>query len=629
MPPFAGQVMARRLNRLEYDLTIQDLFGVDLKFSERFPLESGTGEGFNNNGESLFLPPMMLERYLESAQEVVDAVILSPRLSRVIRKAQLSSHEKESLALVPIYVESGYRVVLEGQPGDSQTATFKVDNLTVHEFSPTANEGIIREEFDIKLSRGVHALSLQGMNLESLSIRQFAPKNPTERQITNHVRLLGLKPGQQPDNPRELAEHRLSILVPLAFRRPVDAAEIQQFMPLVDRALDRGDPYEEAMKLAIRGVLVSPDFLFRIENPPQTAGINRLTQPEIANRLSYFLWSRMPDEQLRTLADAGKLDSEGALRSEVRRMLADERAMGFFESFIGQWLGTKDVGGRVAPTANDVQEFYTPQIASDMRQEAVEYFAYLARENRNLFELIDSNYTFITGRLATFYELNNADDLKKTSFQRVENPGQQRGGILGMGAVLALTSHHKKTSPVLRGAWVFDTIIGSPVPPPPADVPPLPESEIDPETGKKRKLTDRQKLQKHRDHSSCMACHQIIDPIGFGLQNFDWVGRWRTEELKKPIDTTGRLPSGESFNGPAELKKVLIRAHKEEIVRNISRKLLGYAIGRSLEDRDDGSIEKLAQALEENEFGTQTLIEEIVLSVPFRNQQLPTTVLPN
>ncbi|MEM1295882.1 MAG: DUF1592 domain-containing protein, partial [Verrucomicrobiota bacterium] len=625
MTPFAGQIMARRLNRLEFDLTIQDLFGVDLKFSERFPTESGTGEGFDNNGESLFLPPMLLERYLEAAQETVDAAVLSPRLSKIVLKKEFSLKQGKHVALVPIYVDSGYRLVLKGNPTGSKIVSVMVDGLMAHEFNLASDRNsIIREEFDLKLSRGVHALTLEGLEPESLAIRQFAPQPPSQTEIANHVRLLGVKPGQRPAKPKELARRQLDSLLPLAFRRPVSPAEVQRFMPLVDRALERGDPYEEAMKLAMRGVLVSPDFLFRIEQKPSSPDIEMLNPYELASRLSYFLWSRMPDERLRNLARDGSLSKENVLRAEVRRMLSDDRSINFFRSFVGQWLGTKDVGGRVAPTANDVQEFYTPQIASDMRQEAVENVAYLARKNRCLLELVDSNYIITTGRLAEFYELPNARKLQKSTFQKVMNPGQQRGGLLGMGAVLALTSHHKKTSPVLRGVWVFDTVIGSPVPPPPADVPPLPQVEVDPETGKKRKLTDREKLQKHREHSSCMACHRIIDPIGFGLQNFDWVGRWRTQELKVPIDTTGKLPSGQSFTGPTELKKVLINAHEPEIVRNVSRKLLGYAIGRSLEDRDDGTIEKLALALEESHFGMGTLIEEIVLSVPFRNQQLLT-----
>lgn len=620
MPPFAGQIMARRLNRLEYDLTIQDLFGIDLKFSERFPTESGTGEGFDNNGESLFLPPMLLERYLEAAQEVVDAVVVTPRLTRSFAAGDFATSEGEFIALVPIYVDSGYRLVLEGV-ATASSISILVDNLSVHEFSSAQNQGSVNEEFDLKLSHGVHSIAIRGIKPKNLSIGQFAPKPPSKEQVANHKNLLGVAPGQEVGDPRDLAQRQLRKFLPQAFRRPVDSTEVERFMPLVDRALKRGDPYEEAMKLAVRAILVSPDFLFRIEQKPTSPEIQELNPYELASRLSYFLWSRMPDERLRALAEKGTLNEEATLRSEVRRMLANERAMHFFRSFVGQWLGTKDVGGRVAPTANDVQEFYTPQIASDMRQEAVEYFAYMARENRSLLELVDSNYTFATGRLARFYELPQAKALKKSEFQKLENPGQQRGGLLGMGAVLALTSHHKKTSPVLRGAWVFDTVIGSPVPPPPADVPPLPQVEVDPKTGKKRKLNEREKLQKHREHSSCMACHRIIDPIGFGLQNFDWVGRWRSEELKAPIDTAGSLPSGESFNGPTELKKVLIEAHEPEIIRNVSRKLLGYAIGRGLEDRDDGTIERLAQAISQNNLGTRILIEEIVLSVPFRNQQ--------
>ena len=204
----------------------------------------------------------------------------------------------------------------------------------------------------------------------------------------------------------------------------------------------------------------------------------------------------------------------------------------------------------------------------------------------------------------------------------MEKLGQQRGGVLGMGAVLALTSHHKKTSPVLRGAWVFDTLIGAPVPPPPADVPELMPVKVDAETGKKQKLTDREQLDAHRSQETCMACHRLIDPIGFGLQNFDWVGRHRAKEHGKTVDSSGVLPSGEKFNGPRELKKVLIATRKEEMTRNLTRKMLGYALGRALQDGDDGTVERLTQKLGNNGYGTQLLIEEIVLSTPFRKAQL-------
>ncbi len=615
MPPFAGQVMARRLNRLEFDRTIRGLFGVDLKFSETLPADSGTGEGFDNNGESLFLPPMLLERYLEAAQQIVDAAIVSSRLTR--------KFPGDETVLAPIYVESGYRIALEGEvSGKPGKARLLVDGLPVHEFQPAPKNGRFRQNLDVKLARGVHAIRVEGeLRVTSLMVRQFEPEKPSAEQLANHERLIGAVPGIVPADPNKLAKEMLGEFLPLAFRRPVSDDELKPFLTLVKRGLDRGDPYEEAMKLALRGIIVSPDFLFRLEKSPAKPGIQPLTGHELATRLSYFLWSTMPDERLRGLAGAGKLNDKASLTNEVRRMLADERAGAFFRAFIGQWLGTKDVGGRVAPTANDVQEFYTPQIAADMRQEAVEYFAHLVRENRSILELIDSDYTILTGRLAKFYELPNAGKLKKDAFQVVRNPGQQRGGVLGMGAVLALTSHHKKTSPVLRGAWVFDTLLGSPVPPPPPDVPPLPEVEVDAKTGKKRKLNSREKLQKHREHTSCMACHRLIDPIGFGLQKFDWVGRWRDRENGKPVNSSGVLPSGETFEGPAELKRVLVETRRDEFVRNLTRKLLGYALGRGLEDRDDGTIEQIAGKLEAEGFGARVLIEEIVLSVPFGNQQ--------
>jgi len=640
MEPYAGGVTLRRLNRLEYDRTIQDMFGVDLRFAETMPMEGGAGEGFNNNGESLFLPPMLLERYLEAAQRVVDAALLSPPLSvkrtaaEFLPKRSGSTagrlHPGDSLTvLVPVYVEDEYEVLIEGraEPGESGRLALRVDGLVTNRFAPEANSsGAFRQKIELKLAHGVHALALRPKGggeepgfrgrIERVSVESAPREAPSREARERHLRLAGVKLGAEPPDPAAQVREQLARLLPRLFRRPVSDAEIDRFAALAERGLARGDPYEEALKLALRGVLVSPHFLYRVEREPAGEGRQPLSDFELVTRLSYFLGATTPDERLFALAREGTLQREETLRAEVDRLLQGERLEVFARDFVGQWLGTKDVGGRVAPTSNDVQKFYTPQIAADMRQEAVEYFSHLVQENRSVLELVDSDYTFLTGRLAKFYELPGAGKVPRDRFRKWEFADRKRGGILGMGAVLALTSHHKKTSPVLRGAWVFDTLLGSPVPPPPADVPPLPSGRRN-----EKKLTDREKLAMHRDHASCQACHQIIDPIGFGLQNFDWVGRWRDREQGRPVDASGELPSGESFTGPGELKRVLVDRKRGLLVRNLTRKLLGYALGRSLRDEDDGTIERIARAVEADGYRARTLLHEIVSSVPFREVQ--------
>ena len=246
----------------------------------------------------------------------------------------------------------------------------------------------------------------------------------------------------------------------------------------------------------------------------------------------------------------------------LNRMLKDPRAHVFAKTFIGQWLGTKDVGGRIAPTQNAIQHYYTPEVAADMRQEVVLMFQHLLRDDRSVLELIDSDYIFLSRRLAKFYQLDLEKALPKSGFRKIEVKDDRRGGLLGAGAVLALTSHYKKTSPVLRGAWVFDTLLGTPVPAPPPNIPDLPSKN---KAGKK--LSARESLAAHRDKPTCLACHNLIDPIGFGLENYDFLGRWRDKIDGKPVDASGKLPSGEAFDGPAELKQVML-GKKEEFARN-------------------------------------------------------------
>lgn len=635
---YAGNVTVRRLNRLEFDNTIRDLVGVDLHFSETFPADSGGGEGFDNNGESLFLPPMLMERYVEAAQQIVDAAIVSPPLSERIEPKDLLpppgdlkamsrrlGPNEELAALVSIYVPGVYAVAVGIEPlrtGTVQLAV-KVDGIPAERvtFEPRANYADRPDyrDVEVRLTRGVHSISVcadkdSEAKLVGIQVDQKADE-PSPGQLGIHQRLLGVEPGQTPLDPGNAVRRILTRFVPLAYRRPIDPDELKPFIALYDRAAERGDPFEERMKLALKGVLLSPDFLFRIETEPADKGIQPVTDHELAARLSYFLWSTIPDEELRRLAERGGLNRPETLTAQVERMLQDPRAHVFAKTFIGQWLGTKDVGGRVAPTQNSIQHYYTPEVAADMREEVVLMFQHLLRENRSALELIDADYIFLTRRLATFYELDLENELPKSGFRKIAMTDKRRGGLLGAGAVLALTSHFKKTSPVIRGAWVFDTLLGTPVPAPPPNIPDLPSKNKD---GKK--LSARESLAAHRDNPTCLACHNLIDPIGFGLENYDFLGRWRDKIDGKPVDASGKLPSGESFTGPAELKQVML-GKKKEFARNLSRKLLGYALGRGLDDRDECTISQLVQALEADGFKAPTLIKGIVLSVPFRNRE--------
>lgn len=326
----------------------------------------------------------------------------------------------------------------------------------------------------------------------------------------------------------------------------------------------------------------------------------------------------MPDEELSRLAGQGALQNPKVLTAQLDRMLDDPRSRVFANTFIGQWLGTKDVGGRVAPTVAEVQHFYTPEVAADLREEPVVFFQYILGEDRSLLDLLDGDYTFLTERLVKFYELEGqVKGVSGNIFQRVHWPDKRRGGVFGLGSVLAMTSNFKQTSPVLRGAWVLETLLGTTVPSPPPDVPPLETAE-----NKKMNLTMRQKLMRHRADPSCSACHSLMDPIGFGLENFDWMGRWRDEENGQPVDASGVMPSGEKFSGPVELRRLVLN-RKEEFLRNLTAKVLGYALGRSLQDADQCVVQRIVERVEKDDYRARTLMRQVVLSVPFRNSQGP------
>jgi hypothetical protein len=385
---------------------------------------------------------------------------------------------------------------------------------------------------------------------------------------------------------------------------------------LYDRAAERGDPYEERVKLALKAVLVSPGFLFRMEERSDKPGVHPVGQYELATRLSYFLWSTVPDEELYRLAGEGRLQDSDVLAAQVDRMLDDPRSRAFTSTFVGQWLGTQDLGGRVVPMLTELQSFYYPDVAADLRAEPILLFQHLLAENRSLLDLLTADYSFLTERLVKFYQLEGQVTVKGNTAQLVHWPDNKRAGVLGLGAVLAMTSHYNQTSPVLRGAWTLETLLGTPVPPPPPDIPPLETADI-----KKSGMTVRQKVARHVADPACSTCHNLMDPIGFGLENFDWMGRWReTEKNGQPIDAVGILPTGERFSGPAELRQALL-GRKDEFVRHVTAKVLGYALGRSLQDGDHCTVQRLVDTIAKDEYRARTLIREVVLSIPFRNSQ--------
>lgn len=399
-----------------------------------------------------------------------------------------------------------------------------------------------------------------------------------------------------------------------AWRRPLKEGEVDGLLELYDRGRRRGDSHWSSLRLASRGVLVSPHFLFLAEPEPEEAGVRPLASVPLASKLSYFLWSSKPDERLMRLAESGSLLETNVLQAEVRRMLADPRAEALGERFALQWLDLDRLGTESRPDATRFPEF-DRELAASMRGEVVRFFNDLVRGDRSLLELIDSRHTFVDARLAMHYgwSFRSSGD----GWERVTLPTRQRGGLVGMAAVHVMNSYPTRTSPVLRGRWVLESLLGEKVPPPPEGTPTLEEKDVE-----TTPLSLRQQLEKHRTKAECAACHDRMDPLGFGLEPFDVLGRWREAERGIKIDAQGILPSGKRFEGPAGLREVLME-RKDAVMKHLARKLAGFAFGRELNKYDDCVIDRAMEAMQHHGYKPSVLVETLVTSFPFRHRFYP------
>ena len=522
---YRGYVMSRRLNRAEYSNTIRDLTGMDLHPGDDLPEDGSGGEGFNTDGNALFISSIQIEKYLQSADKVLRAALPDGAFDKLSAGA--------------------------------------FDKLSAGAASPEA---------DAARKRLLIATPAPGMS------------------------------------PHDAARQDIAAFARRAFRRPVTDPEVERLLSLFDRAQGRGDSFEASIRLAFKSVLISPNFLFLVEPEQEADGIYPLADYPLASRLSYFLWSSMPDEELFKLAEAHRLGDPEVLRQQVRRMLQDPRSRALGENFGCQWLGITDLGTTVRP---DSQKFpmFDDDLAASMHDEAVQFVNSVLRDDRSLVDLLDADYTFLNAKLARHYGI---DGIRGPEMRRVTLSDRNRGGVLGLGAVLTATSYPLRTSPVLRGKWVLEQLLGERVPPPPPNVGKLPRDDK-----KVDGLTFRQRMEKHRTQEECAACHQKMDPLGFGLENFDAVGRWRDSQRGDPIDAGGELPSGEKFTGPAELRQVLLK-RQDQFIGNFCRKMLGYALGRGLNRFDQCVVEDAMKALKADGTRPSALVETIVLSKPFR-----------
>jgi hypothetical protein len=403
----------------------------------------------------------------------------------------------------------------------------------------------------------------------------------------------------------------LSNLATRAYRRPAADAEVEELIGLVEMVQRMGDSFEEGLALAMQRVLISPNFLFRIEHGTELAGqaFDAVTDYELASRLSYFLWSSMPDDELMRLAGEGRLREETVLDGQIHRMLQSPKAQALVENFGGQWLEFRKLES-VKPD-RDAFPAFQEYLRRSMEQETERFFAYIVKQDRPITDFIDADYTFLNEKLADFYGIPG---VKGNEFRKVDLTGTPRGGVLTQASILTVTSYANRTSPVLRGKWVLENILNAPPPPPPPGVPPLEESSVGPAASL------REKMEAHRTNATCASCHARMDPLGFGLENFDAIGAWRTKDGEHDIDASGKLPDGQSFNGPPELRKILT-ADRDAFTVGMTERMLTYALGRGLESYDRRTVRSIAGETAEQDYRFSSLVAGIVKSLPFQHRQ--------
>ena len=412
-------------------------------------------------------------------------------------------------------------------------------------------------------------------------------------------------------SPEVAARRVIEDFLPRAFRRSIPESEILEYLALFHAAYKADPSFMVAIRLTLQAVLISPKFLFIAEEPNFDSKPHKVTDHELASRLSYFLWGSLPDDELLKAADEGNLSDSKILQEQFKRMLGSQnsrKVRNFSQNFVEQWLGTRALGREFKPDKSI--RGYDSELEGGMKYEPVFFFHEILTENRSLLDLLKADYTYVNRRLARHYRIKGEFREQPKRVQLTDE--NRRGGLLSMAAVLAVSSYPHRTSPVLRGKWILETILGDPPPPPPPNVPELEES-----ASSVSSESLRQRLELHRQNVACAQCHDRIDPLGFGLENYGVLGRWRDKYEGHTVDARGALPDGTTFSGPAELKLALL-GRKDQFVRHLTKKMLGYALGRGLTYYDYCAVNSIVDKLRANDYKSHHLLFGIIQSVPFR-----------
>ena len=671
-----GRVTARRLNRIEYDNTLHDLLGISLRPGTDFPLDDA-GYGFDNNGDVLSISPLLMEKYTTAARAASRAAVygevapkqpgkltrflgkklqddptsnalpfslrgalwtsydfpvtgdyefrmrignyrprenVSPRQKELSRKFAPSPAEKAELAELNRIADPPVKMVMtvDGREIYSEVVEGNIDYAYAH------GESIART----RLTAGEHRFRASFPEYADMDDPRTNVNTDGRRKIfVDYIDIVGpFNPAPAPKNPAifvcpehtpACARRIIENTATRAWRRPVTAAELDRLSKLAATVRKDSEKFDEGLRIALEAILLSPNFLFRIEREPTAPGTGtyNLNDFELATRLSYFLWSSLPDEPLMRAAREHKLTQPGGLQTQLKRMLTDPRATALIDNFAGQWLSLRELDRRKPdpvrfPLADD-------EILEAMKTESLLFAGAILRENRPILDFLDGRFTYLNGALARYYGLPGVNG---EAFRKVELDGVQRGGVMTHGAILTLSSYATRTSPVLRGKWVLENLLGTPPPPPPPDIPALEEKDLG------STASVRQRLEQHRANPACAVCHNQMDPIGFGLENYDAAGRWRTHDGKFAVDSSGKLPGGQTFDKPQDLRRIM-RDTPEAFTRNFVEKMMTYALGRGLEPSDRRAVGAIQQRLAANGYRFATLLEAILESPAFRQRQ--------
>ena len=678
--PNPGRPAIHRLNRAEYSNAVRDLLGVDIQAGSSLPVDD-SGYGFDNIADVLSMSPSLLERYLSTARLVSRLAVGDLTMKPAEERFLPVKDPPTQVPAVSAYRRANTRLERTSPdlPFDSR------GGLSVQYYFPLDAEYVIRTNmptnaasfgegihgdvvhYDVRMpiKAGLHRIGVAFLR-EDTKAEAEAPgarRNQAEGRpaqldtdplpIRMDVRIDGARvklvdvqrrPGANPDvtaliisgpynatgrgetpsrglifgcRPQRTGEEEpcaRKILAGLArrgFRRPVTDADLR---PLVEiyKVGRSGADFDAGIQSAIEAILISPDFLFRVESDAP-GSVHAVSDHDLASRLSFFLWSSVPDDELLTLADQGKLHDPAILRKQTRRMLNDVRSRALVSNFAGQWLQLRNLD-TAKPDPETFPEF-DESLRRSLQQETELFFDSIVREDRSVLDLLEAKYTFLNQRLAEHY---GVPGIYGSQFRKVAVTDPNRIGLLGQGSVLTVTSYPNRTSVVQRGKWILENLLGAPPPPPPATVP-----ELKPHGTDGRALTMREQMVEHRANPICSGCHARMDPIGFALENYDAIGRWRVKDANSPIDASGKLPDGAAFEGPAGLNKLLVSSYRDDFVNVVTQKLLTYSLGRGLEYYDQPAVRLIVKQAAAENYTISSLIGAIVESTPFLMKETP------